>query len=76
MVVVSVYLNIVDVVLENALVYRINKDEGNESLSLLVFRRDEVNVIFLKYSNEGRSSLSLVGIRHIPSDVWYDDTKH
>ena len=34
--------------------YRINKDEGDESLPLLAFRRHIVNVIFLKYSKEGR----------------------
>ena len=28
--------------------YRINKDEGNESMSLLPFPRNVVNVIFLK----------------------------
>ena len=33
--------------------YRINKDESDESLPLLAFRRDIVNVIFLKYSKEG-----------------------
>ena len=32
--------------------YRINKDEGDESLPLLAFRRDVVNAIFLKYSKE------------------------
>ena len=53
-----------------------NKDEGNESLPLLAFRRDVVNAIFLKYSKEARLSLSHVGIRNIPSDDWYDNTKH
>ena len=33
--------------------YRINKDESDESLPLLAFQRDIVNVIFLKYSKEG-----------------------
>ena len=42
--------------------YRINK-EGNESLPLLAFRRDVVNAVFLKYSEEGRLSSSHVGIR-------------
>ena len=32
--------------------YRINKDEGDESLLHLAFQRDVVNVIFLKYSKE------------------------
>ena len=67
----------VDVVLQGALVlYRINKDEGDESLPLLTFRRHIVNAIFLKYSKEGRLSSSHLGIRNIPSDVCYDDTKH
>ena len=40
----------VDVVLQGVGVfYRINKDEDDESLPLLAFRRDIVNVIFLKY---------------------------
>ena len=51
---------------------RINKDEGDE----IAFWRDSVNVIFPKYSMEGRSSLSRVGIRSVPSDVYYDDKKH
>ena len=45
-------------------------------LPLPAFRRDVVNAIFLKYSREGRLSSSQVGIRNIPSDVCYDDTKH
>ena len=67
----------VDVVLQGVWVlYCINKDEGNESLSLLAFQRD-FNAIFMKYSKEGRfSSMTHVGIRNIPSDVCYDDTKH
>ena len=56
--------------------YRINKDKGNESLPLLAFRRHVVNVIFLKYSKEDRFSSSHLGIRNIPSDVCCDDTKH
>ena len=53
--------------------YRINKDEGDdESLPLQAFRRDAV----LEYLNEGRLSTSYVGIRNIPSDTCYDDTKH
>ena len=40
----------VDVVLKGMRVlYRINKDEGNESMPLLPFRKDVVNAIFLKY---------------------------
>ena len=42
---------------------------GDESLPLLAFRRDVVNVIFLEYSKEGKLSPSQIGIRNIPSDV-------
>ena len=67
----------IDVVLQGAWVFhRINKDEGDESLLLLARRRHVVNAIFLKYSKEGRLSSSHLGIRNIPSDVCYDDTKH
>ena len=67
----------VDVFLQGARVlYRINKDEGVESLPFLFFQRHIVNAIFLKYSKEGRLSSSHVGIRNIPSDVCYDVTKH
>ena len=67
----------VDVILQGLLVlYRIDKDKDVESLPLPAFRRDVVNVIFLKYSKEGRLSSSHVGIRNIPLDVCYDDTKH
>ena len=55
--------------------YCINKDEGDESLPFLVFWRHIANAIFLKYSKEGRLSSSHVGIRNIPSDVYYDVTK-
>ena len=53
----------VDVVLHVARVlYHINKDEGDESLSFLVIQRHIVNVIFLKYSKEGsyREYISIV----------------
>ena len=56
--------------------YRFNKNEGDEYLLLLAFRRDVVNSIFLKYSREGGLSSSNRGIRNIPSDVRYDDAKH
>ena len=43
------------VVLHGAWVlYRSNKDEGNESLPLLAFQRHVVNANFLEYSKEGR----------------------
>ena len=67
----------VDVALQNArMLYRINKDEFDEFLSLLDFRKDVVSAIFLKPSKEGRSSSSHVGIQNVPSDVYYDATKH
>ena len=67
----------VDVVLQGAWVlHRINKDEEDESLPLLAFRRHVVNVTFLKYSKEDRLSSSHLENQNIPSDVCYDDTKH
>ena len=65
----------VDVVLQGAwILYRINRDEGDDFLPLLGFRR---LATFLKYSKKGRLSSTHVGIRNIPSeDVFYDDTKH
>ena len=67
----------VDVVLQGAWVlYRVSKDEDDESLPLLVFRRHIVDAFFLKYSKESILSLSHVGIRSIPSEICYDDTKH
>ena len=56
--------------------YRINKNEGDESLPLLAFQRDVVNAIFLKYSKKGILYSSNVRIRNIPSDACYDDKKH
>ena len=64
----------VDVVLQDAWVLYCIK--GDESLPLLAFRRDIVNATFLEYSKEGRLFWSRGGIRNIPSDVCYDNTKH
>ena len=58
------------------ILYQINKDEGYESLPFLVFWRHIVNAICLKYPKESRLSSNHVGIRHIPSDVCYDETKY
>ena len=67
----------IDLILQGVWVlYPINKDEGDESLPFLAFRRDVADAIFLKYSKEDRLSSSRAGIRNIPSDVCYDDTKH
>ena len=67
----------VDAVIQGAWVlYHKYKGKGDESLPLLAFRRHVVNVIFLKYSKEGRLSSSHLEIRNIPSDVCYDDTNH
>ena len=53
----------VDVVVQGAWVlYRVNKNKGDVSLPFLVFRKDIVKAIFLKYSQEGRLSSSHVGI--------------
>ena len=66
-----------DAVLQGAWVlYCIKLNKCDESLPLPAFRRDAVNVIFLEYSMEGKLSPSHKGIRHIPSDVYYDDTEH
>ena len=71
------FVRVVDVVFQGAWVlYRINKDEGDESLPFLVFRRHIVNAVFLKYSNEGRLFSSHAGIQNIRSNVFYDHTKH
>ena len=73
----SPFVWMVDVVLQGSWVlYRVNKDEGDESLLFLVFRRYVVNAIFLKYSEDGRLSTSHVGIQNISSDTYYEDTKH
>ena len=73
----SVFVWMVDVVLQGAwILYCVNKDESDESLPFLVFRRHIVNAIFLKYSKESISSSSHVGIRNIPWDICCDDTKH
>ena len=47
-----------------------------ESLPLLAFRREVVNAIYVEYTKEDKLSWSHIGIRNIPSDVCYDDTKH
>ena len=57
------------------ILYRFNKDEGDESLPLLAFQRDVVNAFFLKYK-ESRLSLSHVGIQNISSYVCYDDENY
>ena len=75
-VVIPVCLNGRCCLLGCGVLYRINKDEGDKSMPLLPFRKDVVNAIFLKFSNEGWLSSSHVRIRNIPSDVCYDDTKH
>ena len=76
----SMFVWMVDVVLQGVWVfYRINKDEGDESLPLLAFRGDIVNAVFLKYSKEDRFSSSHIGIRNwimlwwhktLPGAIW------
>ena len=46
--------------------YGVNKDQGNDALPFLVFQRDIVNAIFLKYSKEDTLSSSHVGILNMP----------
>ena len=66
----------VDVVPQNVWVlYRIKKDESDESLPLLAFRRDVVNETFLKYSKEDRASSNNLEIRNVSSAVCYNSTK-
>ena len=67
----------VDFVIQGAgVLCLINKDKGDKFLPLLAFQRHIVNVIFLKYSKEGRLSSSQLGIRNIPSDICYDGRKN
>ena len=66
----------VDVVLQGVWVLYHISNEDDEYLSLLSFWRDLVNAIFLKHSKEDRLSSSHVGIRNIPSDVSYINTKY
>ena len=60
----------VGVVLQNAWVlHHINKDEGNESLSLLPCNISE-------RLKESRSSSSHLAIQNVPSDVCYEVAHH
>ena len=61
----------VDVVLQGVrALYRINKDENDESLPLLGFRRDVFSVLYSK-----EADCPQFKIQNILSDVCYDDTK-
>ena len=66
----------VDAVLQGVWVLYHISNEDDEYLPLLSFWRDLVNAIFLKHSKEDRLSSSHVGIRNIPSDVCYNNTKY
>ena len=66
----------VDVVLQGVWVLYHISNEDDEYLPLPSFWRDLVNAIFLKHSKEDRLSSSHVGIRNIPSDVCYNNTKY
>ena len=66
----------VDVVLQGVWVLYHISNEDDKYLPLLSFWRDLVNAIFLKHSKEDRLSSSHVGIRNIPSDVCYNNTKY
>ena len=71
-----VYLNDRCCSLECVSIVLYYQNKGDESLPLLAFRRDIINAFFPEYSKEGNLSPSHIGIRNIPSDVCYDDTKH
>ena len=45
-------------------------------MSLYLFELLGEMLFFQKYSKEGKLSSSHVGIRNIPSDICYDNTKH
>ena len=49
--------------------FHINKNKSDEFLPLLAFQKDVVNDIFLKYSKEGRSSTSHLGLYMCVSGV-------
>ena len=66
----------VDVVLQGVWVLYHISNEDDEYLPLPSFWRDLINAIFLKHSKEDRLSSSHVGIRNIPSDVCYNNTKY
>ena len=66
----------VDVVLQGVWVLYHISNEDDEYLPLPSFWRDLINAIFLKHSKEDRLSSSHVGIRNIPSDVCYINTKY
>ena len=51
----------------------INKDEGNESLSLLGFEKNAINAIFINCFKENLVSSSYVEIQSISLDIFYDD---
>ena len=73
----SLFVSILDVVLQSVWVlYRINKDEADESVVLVAFRRHVANAFFLKHSEEDRLSSNHVESGNMPSDIWYDDTRH
>jgi len=69
----------VDVAVQNAwILHRINRAEGDPNYSLLAFRREIVNAIFLKYSNDvvSKRRMSWVSVRNVPDDVRLDEIKH
>ena len=58
------------------MLYRVNENADDESLPLLAFQRNAVSSIFLKYSEEGRSSSRHVGIQVVHSDVFYEFARY
>ena len=66
----SLFVSILDVVLQSVWVlYRINKDEADESVVLVAFRRHVANAFFLKHSEEDRLSSNHVESGNMPSDI-------
>ena len=50
-------------------IVRINKDEADESVVLVAFRRHVANAFFLKHSEEDRLSSNHVESGNMPSDI-------
>ena len=69
----------IDVAIQNAwILNRINRAEGDTNYSLLAFRREIVNSIFLKYSNDNinKRKMSWVSVKNVPDVVHLDKIKH
>ena len=68
-----------DVALENArILQRFNKEDSESSYSLLDFRKEVINGIFLKYSfeNPSKRKPNHIAIKDVPSNARFDDARH